>query len=145
MLIWYFCFIVGAAAALVGMGLGIAMGITQDFTLSPVHAHINLLGWVSMLLYGLYYRGVGEQVGRLAWVQVTAAALGFVSMTAGLALLLSGLTLAMAEPLVIAGSSITVGSMAAFMTILVRDAIRSHSSRRLTRQAARFPHGTDHG
>jgi hypothetical protein len=54
--IWYFCFITGAVAALIGMGLGIAMGISQDFSLTPVHAHLNLLGWVSMLLYGLYYR-----------------------------------------------------------------------------------------
>ena len=24
----------------------------------PVHAHVNLLGWVSMLLYGLFYRTI---------------------------------------------------------------------------------------
>ena len=41
--IWYFCFITGAVAALIGMGLGIAMGISQDFSLTPVHARLNLL------------------------------------------------------------------------------------------------------
>jgi cbb3-type cytochrome oxidase subunit 1 len=39
----------------VGVGLGIAMGATQDFTLRPVHAHVNLLGWVSLALAGLIY------------------------------------------------------------------------------------------
>ena len=38
-----------------GVGLGIAMGATHDFTLRPVHAHVNLLGWVSMALFGGIY------------------------------------------------------------------------------------------
>jgi hypothetical protein len=44
--------------ALTGMSLGIYMGIKQVFTLGAAHAHINLLGWVSMMLYGLFYRVV---------------------------------------------------------------------------------------
>jgi uncharacterized pyridoxal phosphate-containing UPF0001 family protein len=39
-----FCFIVAAIAALGGMILGISMGMSQDFTLAPAHAHANLLG-----------------------------------------------------------------------------------------------------
>jgi hypothetical protein len=128
MRIAYFCFITGAAAALAGMSLGIAMGISHDFTLAPVHAHLNLLGWVSMLLYGFYYRGAPVQIGRLAWGQVIGAALGFPVMTGGLALLLSGSSGAsLGEPLIGVGSLLTLGSMAAFMTILVRDAHRSRS------------------
>ena len=42
--------------ALIGMSLGYWMGATEQFAASPVHAHINLLGWVSMALYGLFYR-----------------------------------------------------------------------------------------
>lgn len=38
-----------------GVGLGIAMGASEDFTLRPVHAHINLLGWATMALAGLVY------------------------------------------------------------------------------------------
>lgn len=37
----------------VGVGLGIHMGGSGDHSLFPVHAHINLLGWVSMALFGL--------------------------------------------------------------------------------------------
>jgi hypothetical protein len=39
----------------VGVGIGIAMGATENFTLRPVHAHINLLGWTTLALAGLIY------------------------------------------------------------------------------------------
>jgi len=39
-----------------GVLLGIVMAAHQEFTLRPVHAHINLLGWVSLALFGLFYR-----------------------------------------------------------------------------------------
>ena len=31
------------------------MGATEDFTLAPAHAHLNLIGWVTMALYGTFY------------------------------------------------------------------------------------------
>jgi hypothetical protein len=40
---------------IVGVGLGIAMGATENFTLRPVHAHLNLLGWTTLALAGLIY------------------------------------------------------------------------------------------
>ena len=55
-----YCIAVAATAALCGMGLGIFMAVSQDFTLMPAHAHLNLLGWVSMALYGL-----GKSYARL--------------------------------------------------------------------------------
>lgn len=121
MLIWYFCFIVGAAAALLGMGMGIAMGITQDFTLAPVHAHLNLLGWVSMMLYGLYYRGLARPVARAAWMQVTTATIGFVAMTVGLWLHVPGHVSEAAESVLVAGALLAIGSMILFMIILIHN------------------------
>jgi hypothetical protein len=41
---------------LIGMSMGMYMGITQDFALAPAHAHLNLLGWVSMSIYAMFYR-----------------------------------------------------------------------------------------
>jgi cbb3-type cytochrome oxidase subunit 1 len=38
-----------------GVLLGLIMGIIHDFRLTSVHAHINLLGWVSMAVFGLMY------------------------------------------------------------------------------------------
>jgi hypothetical protein len=40
---------------LVGIVMGIAMGASQNFTLRPVHARVNLLGWTTMALAGLIY------------------------------------------------------------------------------------------
>ncbi len=39
-----------------GMSLGIGMGIARNFSLAPVHAHINLLGWVSLGLAAAVFK-----------------------------------------------------------------------------------------
>ena len=39
----------------VGALLGSAMGALQNFSLIPVHAHLLLLGWVSLALAGIIY------------------------------------------------------------------------------------------
>jgi cbb3-type cytochrome oxidase subunit 1 len=39
----------------VGVSLGMYMGVNQDFRFVHVHAHINLLGWVSLGMAGLLY------------------------------------------------------------------------------------------
>jgi len=83
-----YCLVVAASAALCGMSLGIYMAANQNFTLAPAHAHLNLLGWVSMALYGLWYRGAEIVRPRLAWTQAIVATVGFAIMVAALALLL---------------------------------------------------------
>lgn len=45
---------------LAGVSLGIFMGIMHDYLLTPVHAHVNLLGWASLALFGLCYRAFPE-------------------------------------------------------------------------------------
>jgi hypothetical protein len=39
----------------IGTSLGAWMGSIQTFTLAPVHAHILLLGWVSLAMAGVVY------------------------------------------------------------------------------------------
>jgi hypothetical protein len=54
---------------MLGVGLGIAMGVTEDFTLNPVHAHLNLLGFATVALAGLIYTAYPEAArSRLARV-----------------------------------------------------------------------------
>lgn len=48
-------FKLGVLYLVVGVGLGIAMGASHTFTLRPVHAHMNLLGFTVMTLAGLVY------------------------------------------------------------------------------------------
>src|SRR5437762_11615409 len=39
-----------------GVALGIGMAASHDHSFFPVHAHINLLGWVSLSLFAGFYR-----------------------------------------------------------------------------------------
>lgn len=41
---------------LCGVGLGLHMAISGIITMHAVHAHLNLLGWVSMAIFGLIYQ-----------------------------------------------------------------------------------------
>lgn len=40
---------------LIGLILGVYMSSSQDLRFGSLHAHINLLGWVSMALFGVIY------------------------------------------------------------------------------------------
>jgi len=95
--------------------LGIGMGISGDHTLFPVHAHLNLLGWVSMALIGLIYRSFPE-LGRrgLARAQFWLLNLGLPVMMAALTLKLLGH--AQFEP-VLGLSSLTVAVSVVLFTI----------------------------
>ncbi len=74
-----------------GIGLGIAMGVSHTFTLRPVHAHINLLGFTVMTLAGLIY-SVFPQAGasRLARVHFWLHNLALPVMMGALTALLLG-------------------------------------------------------
>ena len=41
--------------ALIGMIVGVYMAASQNHALGQAHAHINLIGWVSLFLIGLFY------------------------------------------------------------------------------------------
>lgn len=115
----YWFFTVAILAGLAGMGLGIHMGIAHDFTLMPVHAHVNLLGWASLFLYGLYYRVEPAAEGTvLAVIQFALAVAGLVLMTGGLTLMLRGNEALM--PVTIAGSLAAVAAMALFLVVVLR-------------------------
>jgi len=46
---------IGIIYLLIGMSMGVYMGATKDFSMHPVHAHINLLGWTLLGLSGLIF------------------------------------------------------------------------------------------
>ena len=77
--------------AAAGMIWGIVMGISQDHATLPAHAHLNLLGWVSLFLFGIYYH-LHPAVDRsaLASLQVWVWITGTIIMTIGVALVHSG-------------------------------------------------------
>ena len=53
-----------------GVVLGLFMAASGDHSMFPVHAHLNLLGWVTLSLFGFYYRLLPAAAStRLAQVQ----------------------------------------------------------------------------
>jgi hypothetical protein len=107
----------GVVILLVGMLMGIAMGIQQDFTLAPAHAHLNLVGGVLLFLFGLYYRLVpaagNSPLARLqCWLHIAGAIL----FPAGVAIVVLKGAAFIAAPIV--GSLIAVAAVALFAVIV---------------------------
>ncbi len=81
--------------ALGGMALGIYMGMSENHSgeLVDAHAHNNLLGWVTMALFGLYYKAVpAAAVTRLAMIHFWVALVGAATFGIGVYLTASGIT-----------------------------------------------------
>ncbi|WP_417525872.1 hypothetical protein [Marinovum sp.] len=114
--------LVGTTAVLIGMSWGIQMSASGDHTLSPAHAHLNLLGWVSMAIFGFYYHLVpGADEGVLPKAH-------FAASVGGLVLIVPGIVLAITErgeTLAKIGSVLTVLGAVLFLVVLVRTGRRS--------------------
>lgn len=115
----YRFFIVAVLFALTGMSLGTYMGMAQDFLYAPVHAHINLVGFVALFLFGLYYRAEPANAeGILPEVQFFCAAAGAILLPTGIYGAVTGneaIDLA-----VIPGTVLTLLSMALFLGVVIR-------------------------
>jgi hypothetical protein len=99
----------------VGMTLGIIMGITGDFHLRGVHAHVNLLGWASLGLAALVFHVFPELARtRLASIWFWTYNLSLPIALFALALMLSGH--AWAAPAVKVGHLIVWASGVLFAT-----------------------------
>jgi hypothetical protein len=115
-------FRISVSLGLLGMALGIVMGIRQDFMLAPAHAHLNLLGFVTLFLSALYYRVVPEAAGNgLARYQAAISVAGAVMFPIGIACVLLG-GHDRFEPVVVAGALTVLLGMALFVVIVYRTA-----------------------
>ena len=109
-------FILAVVLGLAGMVLGIQMGMAHDFQLVPVHTHINLVGWVSMALFGIGYRVGLAKSGRLAVLHFWVAAAGAILLPIGIYLSITQ----QQEAVVIVGSLLTVASLLLFLVNVLR-------------------------
>jgi cbb3-type cytochrome oxidase subunit 1 len=50
------CIQIAVVYLVVGAVLGFIMGISTNFSLAPVHAHLLLAGWLSLAMAGVIYR-----------------------------------------------------------------------------------------
>lgn len=112
---WFFT--TAALCVLIGMAWGIQMAASGDHSLSPAHAHLNLVGWVTMGLFGLYYHNVPEAAGGLAKVHFALALSGVITMVPGIAIARND----GGEGLAILGSFLTIASMLVFFFTVVRN------------------------
>lgn len=85
---WPYAFFAAAATyIMIGTNWGLYMSITHDFATAPAHAHLNLIGWVSMALMGVYYATLGQSTPR--WM----VAANFILLNVGVIGMISGLWL----------------------------------------------------
>jgi hypothetical protein len=110
-----------------GVVMGVTMGASGDHSLYAVHAHVNLLGWVSMTLFGLIsalHPSITE--GRAAATQFWAYNIGVPLMLGALTLRLKGFP--SVEP-VIAFASILIGASVLLFVWLVFSRIGATAER----------------
>lgn len=83
--------VMGAIYLVVGIVFGSYMGGSGDHSLAPVHAHINLLGFTLMTVFGIGYRLVpGLADGTLPKVHFWLHQVGSLFLLLGLYLMMSG-------------------------------------------------------
>jgi hypothetical protein len=115
----YRFFVAGVLFALTGMSLGTYMGMAHDFTYAPVHAHINLVGWVTHFLFGLYYRAEPANAeGWLPEAHFACAILGGILLPIGIVGAVTGNEAV--DLAIIPGTFLTLGSMALFLAVVIR-------------------------
>jgi cbb3-type cytochrome oxidase subunit 1 len=77
--------------AILGMTLGLIMGMTQDHSQMPTHAHLLLIGWATFALFGLFYHAFPSAAANaLARVHFWLAEVSLVVLVIGLYLIFSG-------------------------------------------------------
>ena len=107
-----------------GMIWGIVMAISDDHSAMPAHAHLNLLGWVSLFLFGIFYHlHPAIDRSRTASVQVWIWIASTVILTVGVGLVHTGH--AIGDPIAAIGSIIILADMLLFgWLVLRREAVK---------------------
>ncbi|HEU0117854.1 MAG TPA: hypothetical protein VFR09_04400 [Alphaproteobacteria bacterium] len=80
------CLRIGICYLIAGMSFGAYMGATDNFGYRDVHAHLNLLGYVSTFLIGLFLKAYPSALKSKAtvisvWCVIAAVALMLVLLT----------------------------------------------------------------
>lgn len=117
-------FATGAIFLLYGIGMGMWMGAHQDFRIAPAHAHANLVGWVTMALYGTFYALTAKTIIEpLAWLNYGLSTIGTIIHVPMLAALILTGNNAYILPLSI-GEGIGGLSLLVFLISALREVLR---------------------
>jgi peptidoglycan/LPS O-acetylase OafA/YrhL len=104
--------------ALAGLCGGIFMSASHDHSLMPAHAHWLLLGWVSMFLYGLFYKTHPAAKTKLATVQFWLANIGALALCIAVGFIVTGHP--QAEPGAAIGALFVLAGMIVFAVQVFR-------------------------
>lgn len=74
----------GALFGLLGAYLGSHMAGAGSYALRPIHAHILLVGWLSLFVYGLFYKLYKVKFPKLVAFHGWSAIIGAIGLTAGM-------------------------------------------------------------
>ena len=112
----------------IGMCWGLVMAASGDHSTVAGHAHLNLLGWVSLFLFGVFYHLHPRlDASRMARTQVGIWMVAVTILAIGVGLIPSGA--AIAEPMAKIGSVIALADMIFFgYLVFRRDAPRIAAS-----------------
>ncbi len=112
-------FLAAVALALCGMVWGVVMAISEDHSSMPAHAHLNLLGWVSLFLFGIFYHlHPAIDRARTALVQVWVWIVATIVLTIGVGLAHTGH--GVGDPIAAVGSLAIIGDMLVFGWLVLR-------------------------
>jgi peptidoglycan/LPS O-acetylase OafA/YrhL len=104
---------------LAGMVWGIVMAISQDHSAMPAHAHLNLLGWVCLFLFGIFYHlHPAIDRSRTALLQVYVWIVATVVTVIGVGLVHTGHPAG--DPIAAVGSLVITADMLLFGWLVVR-------------------------
>jgi hypothetical protein len=118
--IGFYFFVIGVLCVTIGMFWGIQMSISEDHGLAGAHAHLNLVGWVTMGLFGLYYTVTPSAAASgLAKVHLLIATAGVIVMVPGIVIALKQGGHGMAA----AGSLLTAASMVVFLFTVLKNGV----------------------
>lgn len=112
-------FATAALFALIGMAWGIQMSAAQDHSLSPAHGHLNLIGFVSMAVFGGYYAlNPLAAESKLAVIHYALTLASVIVLIPGIVMALTGAGEALAK----GGSVLALLAMALFLVTVLRHA-----------------------
>lgn len=102
---------------LVGVVMGMGMSMTDSYSLSPVHVHLNLIGWVSMAIGGLVYDRFPAAARTLGKLHFWMHNIGVPLMMGGLTAFMLGFT-SLAPLIPVGGILIVLGTLLFFINIV---------------------------
>lgn len=113
------CFQAAVLFVIAGMIWGITMAISDDHSAMPAHAHLNLLGWVSLFLFGIYYKlHPSLENAKSAMAQIWIWIVGTIILTIGVGLVHTGHPIG--DPIAAIGSFIVLLDMVLFGWLVYR-------------------------